>query len=135
MANPITVGLKRINATLKGFFVRDENATERCVFDTDGNLYQRNEVVMTGAGALNALYENDVIDDLYMISVAGVADNGDIVVPIPFTATGWIVQGWTTAGAPIAITDVTFAGGNLTIDVAAGAVTDRWDIIAWNITV
>ena len=66
---------------------------------------------------------------------AGVAANGDIVVPIPFTATGWIVQGYTSAGAPITVTDITFAGGNLTIDVAAGAATDRWHIIAWNITV
>ena len=135
MADPVIVGLKRVTDTLKSLFVRDENKVERAVYDTDGNIYQRGEVIMTGAGVLNSLYYNNVIDEIYTISVAGVATNGDIVVPIPFTATGWIVQGWTTAGAPIAITDVTFAGGNLTIDVAAGAVTDRWDIIAWNITV
>lgn len=130
MANPITVGLKRISDTLKGFYVRDENAVERAVFDTDGNLYQRNEVVMTGAGALNSLYYLS-ITDLYVYNTVGTADNGDIVVGIPFTPTGWIVQGYTSAGAPIAITDVTFAAGDLTIDVATGAATDKWYIIAW----
>lgn len=130
MANPITVGLKRISDTLKGFYVRDENAVERAVFDTDGNLYQRNEVVMTDAGALNSLYYLG-ITDLYVYNTVGTADNGDIVVGIPFTPTGWIVQGYTSAGAPIAITDVTFAAGDLTIDVAAGSATDKWYIIAW----
>lgn len=130
MANPITVGLKRISDTLKGFYVRDENAVERAVFDTDGNLYQRNEVVMTGADALNSLYYLG-ITDLYVYNTVGTADNGDIVVGIPFTPTGWIVQGYTSAGAPIAITDVTFAASDLTIDVATGAATDKWYIIAW----
>lgn len=134
MANPITVGLKRISDILRGFYVRDESAVERCVFDTDGNLYQRNEVIQTGATALNSLYYMNTLTDFFATNVAGVATNGDIVVAIPFTPTGWIVQGWTNVGAPIAITDVTFATGNLTIDVAAGTTTDMWSIIAWNKT-
>lgn len=42
MFYPITVGLKRVSDTIKGFFVRNSSGTEIKIYDTDGNLYVGN---------------------------------------------------------------------------------------------
>lgn len=39
LIQPITIGLKRVSDTVKGFFVRNSSGTEIKIFDTDGNVY------------------------------------------------------------------------------------------------
>lgn len=49
----ITVGLKAISATVKGFYVRSSALVERCIYDTDGYLYQLGTKLTMTAAQLN----------------------------------------------------------------------------------
>jgi len=50
---PKDVGTKYLSANLYSRKVRDENGTERTVYDTDGNLYQGGTKITATAAALN----------------------------------------------------------------------------------
>lgn len=65
--NPITVGLKYVSSTIRGFFVRNSSGTEIKVFDTDGNIY-------VGSSALgNAVVSGTTKSAIKITPVASVA--------------------------------------------------------------
>lgn len=53
MGNPISIGLKRISDTVKGFYVRSNAGTELATFDTDGYVYQNGTKITATAAQLN----------------------------------------------------------------------------------
>lgn len=55
MDKSITVGLKRISDTVKGFFVRNTSGTELKIYDTDGVLYQGGVAITSTSAELNKL--------------------------------------------------------------------------------
>lgn len=63
---PKDVGVKYLSSNLYGRKVRDENGTERTIYDSDGYLYQQGTKITQSAANLNALslsFTTPVIDD------------------------------------------------------------------------
>lgn len=140
MANPILVGIKRISDTLKGMYVRDENAVERCVYDTDGALYQGGTKITATAAQLNgtapnisgaAISTSNIADcNIYQTDL-NAHDYGAAAVDWTLSSTeqqGMYCQASNASGAVNAIVPVTMkvyyfqnsTGQTLTVKTAAG---------------
>jgi hypothetical protein len=70
LIQPITIGLKRVSDTIKGFFVRNSSGTEIKIFDTDGNVY------VGGTTLGNAVLSGTTKSAVKMTPTASVATTG-----------------------------------------------------------
>lgn len=114
--------------TIWKFKVSD--GTVRTVFDEQGYLYQRNAKITASAAEINAI-SGIGATGIAVLTSAGTAANGDIVIDAPFEPSGMIVQGLSTTGAPVTFDTATYATGKITITVTTGAATDNWSVIIW----
>ena len=67
-----------------------------------------------------------------VLTKAGTASNGDIVIAAPFEPAGMIVQGLQSTGAPRAFDTAVYDDGDITISVTTGTANDIWSVIIWS---
>ncbi len=123
MANPILVGIKRISDTLKGMYVRDESAVERCVYDTDGALYQGGTKITSNANVLNGMaaeYANRALTTLNGSAGQKACNVNGLTVITGGTGIADMTLAAPTEGARAIIRIGSLSSGNVVVTCAAG---------------
>jgi len=127
MATPISVGMKRISDTVKGFFVRSSAAVERAMFDTDGYLYQLGTKVTSNATVLNgaaATYANRALTMINGGAGQKACNVNGLTVVTGGTGIADLTLAAPTDGARAVIRIGSLSSGSVVVTCAAGVTFD-----------
>jgi hypothetical protein len=123
---PVDVGVKYLSSNLWSRKVRDENGTERSIYDTDGALYQGGTKITATAAQLNtAGGESAILDDVALtLGTTTATAATKITLEFDETTTGIGLMNFGSLAAPMVLNTnpgATVVGSTINILHSAGA--------------